>query len=397
MSKIRLMVPGPVEVDPAILLTMACEEISHYSEEAISLYNFCVSSLRKLFHLNMDGDVFIMPGSGSIAMDTCIGSMVRRNDTVIIGVNGTFSERTRSQALAYGANVQEVRVPEGKAVTAELIDEALIRHREAKAVILTHLETSTGVISPVKNIGEVTNNHNVPFIVDAVSSFGIDEFLLDEWNVSICGSASQKGLESPPGLGIVAVTARGWREIEKKGPSCNGWFSDVQVWKRTLTGKEIRKGVVYPLPMTMPVNNIRALEASLNSIKTEGAEARMKRHSVIAHSVRKGLTALGFELFPPDGCYSSGVTVVRNNQNIQVDELIRFIKYQYRTEISNGLFDLYNRIIRIGHIGATAYPDAVIPVLFGIEQYLRKKGRFIPIGASLGEFDNLLFKEGIEV
>jgi len=163
------------------------------------------------------------------------------------------------------------------------------------------------------------------------------------------------------------VSKAGWDTLLQRKTTGNGWFLNLLLWKKVQEGKEIRKGVVYPLPVTMPVNNVLALRESLEEIEREGWDARLLRHQAIARAVRTGMQRMGFQLYPEQGSCASAVTSVVNNLPIEVSELIAFLKEFVRIEISNGLFELYNKIIRIGHIGQTAEREIVIPALFGIE------------------------------
>jgi alanine-glyoxylate transaminase / serine-glyoxylate transaminase / serine-pyruvate transaminase len=383
MSKINLMVPGPVEVDHAVLEAMGTEQIAHYHQDAIDIYNSCVEKMRQLFHVDKTGHVFILPGSGSVALDVAVGSLVAAGDKVITGVNGTFSARVKSMVEAYGGVPVETSVPHGKMIRPEMVEEAINNNPDAVAICIAHLETSTGVMNPIKEIGEIAAAHTIPLAVDAVSSIGIEDFRMEEWKVAVCSTASQKGLETPPGLGMVCVSERGWSMIRENSLRNNGWFSDLLRWKQTTEGNEIRKGVYYPLPVTMPVNNVLALDKSLEAILKEGIENRITRHALIAEAARTGMRNCGFELFPEPGSYSSVETVLANTHTIDINAMIQFIVRRYNTEISNGLFDLYNKMFRIGHIGQTATSGNLVPVLFGVEQYLRSVGIEVSMGASL--------------
>jgi len=366
---------------------MGRKQVPHYSTEAIDEYNSCVEKLRPFFGVDERSSIFIMPGSGSVALDIAVGSIVSSDSEIIAAVNGTFSNRVKLIVESYGAKVIHVTVPHGAAISASIIKQSLEEHPAAKAVFLAHLETSTGVLNPIEEIGEVASSFNVPLVVDAVSSLGVEKIDCVRWGVSVCCSASQKGLESPPGLGIVCVTPKGWDFINRNSMPKNGWYCDLNLWKKAAEGNEIRKGVFYPLTVTMPVNNVYALSKSLDSLLSEGLENRLQRHSRIAQITREGLIACGFKPFPEDSRYSSVETVMSNNLKIDINEMIHFIMQHYNTEISNGLFDLYNKILRIGHIGQTASLDSIVPVLIGIEQFLRKNGIPVPLGKSLEGID----------
>ncbi|HVP17523.1 MAG TPA: alanine--glyoxylate aminotransferase family protein [Spirochaetia bacterium] len=389
MKPVTLMVPGPVQVSQSVLDRMAATQVPHYGEEAIAAYNACLEKLRPLFGLRDGGNVYLFPGSGSIANEVCSATFIRPGDEVIVATNGTFGDRVRDQAASYGARIVEVRSREGQPVTAAMIEEALHAHPEVSLIMAVHLETSTGVLNPIEGIGAVAGRHGVPFAVDAVSSFGTEIIEMETWNISICSTATQKGLEAPPGLGIVGVSKAGWDTLLRRKATGTGWFLNLLLWKKVQEGKEIRKGVVYPLPVTMPVNNVFGLLQSLEEIDREGWEARILRHRRIAQAVREGMQCMGFQLFPDKGCYANAVTSVSNNLPIQVSELIGFLKEFVHIEISNGLFELYNKLIRIGHIGQTAEREYVVPVLFGIEHFLRKKGLNLALGSSLGGIERL--------
>ena len=380
---IKLMVPGPVEVSYEVRQQMASVQVAHYAQEAIDIYNSCVEKLRPIFGVENNADLFIMPGSGSAALDACIGTLVRRGEKVLTATNGMFSARLKTQAQSYGARTVEVSAEEGRAVTAPMIEDAVKKNPDCKAILAVHLETSTGALNPIGEIGVVAKEYDIPLVVDAVSSIGTQPFQMDEWNVSLCGASPTKGLETPPGLGIAVVSKRGWETIGRKEPSHTGWYSDLNTWKEVAETNVIRKGVVYPLYVTMPVNNMRALHQSLRAVEEEGLEQRFARHALMASVTQAGMRNLGFDDFPPEGYRANGVTVMNNTLGIDVAQLIEFLKETYATEIGNGLCDLHNKIVRIGHIGQTATLDCVVPVLFGIEHFLRKKGMQVPVGASL--------------
>jgi len=368
MKHFDLMIPGPVQLSYEVSQEMASPQIAHYSEDALRFYRECAEYLSRIF--GTEGNIIIMNGSGSVAFDACVGSAVQKNDKVLVGINGVFGERMKEIALSYGAQVVEVRREEGKPVTANLIKAHLKNNKDIKAILIVHHETSTGVLNPVQDMGEIAGEYGIPLIVDAVASIGIDSFAMDKWNVNLCATASQKGLEAPPGLGIVAISKKGWEFLENRNHPYHGWYSNLSNWK------------MGPL-VTMAVNNVRALHCSLEKMMDEGIKERIERHARIAKMVRVGIRKLGFQTLPEDEWASNGVTAVKNNLNINIKELITFLMEKYNIQIGAGLGKLGNKTFRIGHIGQSASLKFVVPVLFGIEHFLREKGFNIPVGASL--------------
>jgi len=382
----RLMIPGPVDVANDVMQLMSFPQVPHYSKEAVVLYENCISNLRHILSIDDNGYLLIMAGSGSLSIETAINAVARDNEKIVVCVNGIFGERMKTISHSYGAKIVELKVEEGKAIKEKLVRRILEDNPDAKALLMVHTETSTGVCNPISRIGEVAYEYDIPFVVDAVSSLGVEKFSMEKFHVDFCCFGSQKGLENPPGLGILGVSRRAINRFQSQSKNY-GWYANLYYWLEAAEKKKLRKDVAYPSIVTMPVNNIRALEKSLQNIADEGIEERIKRHKKIASIVRNGIKKLGFALFAEKGYESSTVTAVCNNLNIDVQELIAFLIEKYHLQISNGLGGMFNKIFRIGHIGQSASLDYVVTVLFGIEHYLRFKGFKLPIGLSLSDID----------
>ena len=195
MKQIDLMIPGPVQVSHEVLQEMATPQSPHYAEEALTLFKESAGMVGTL--CGTAGNTILMNGSGSVAYDACVGSVVREGDAVVACVNGVFGERNREIAQCYGARVIELRAAEGHPITPEAVRRCIDDNPDVKAVLLVHHETSTGVLNPLAEIGEVARAKEVPLIVDAVASLGIDTLQMDAWGVALCASSSQKGVEAP--------------------------------------------------------------------------------------------------------------------------------------------------------------------------------------------------------
>ncbi|MCK4393812.1 alanine--glyoxylate aminotransferase family protein, partial [Candidatus Bipolaricaulota bacterium] len=212
MEKLRLMIPGPIELASEVLAPMAEPMVAHYGEEWTAFYKETQDLLRKIIRTN--GDLFLFPGSGSAGLDMALGSLLFPDGKVLIPQNGFFGERLEEIACTYTPNVQTLRFSIGQPIDLVRIEEAL-SVEQFEALVVTHCETSTGMLNPVREIGEICGRFDVLFIVDAISSLAVEPFRMDAWGISICISASQKGLESPPGLGLVAVGKAAWKWINQ--------------------------------------------------------------------------------------------------------------------------------------------------------------------------------------
>jgi len=186
---------------------------------------------------------------------------------------------------------------------------------------------------------------------------------MDTWGIGICVSASQKGLESPPGLSLVAIGKSGWERIEQV--KCAGWYLNPKVWKEY----EKKWDNWHPHPITHAVNNVRALRVGAERILNEGLEARFQRHRNITRKLRQGLRELGFELYVPGEFASHGVTAVVGPEG-KVDELLARLRSQYGLLLAGSLGKLKGKVFRIGHMGPGATAEAVATVLSALGKAL---------------------------
>ena len=361
MKRYRLMIPGPVEVAPEVLAAMAEPLVAHYGEEWTAFYKETIRLLQKVFRT--EGDVFLLVGSGSAGVDAALGSALAPAGKVLIPQNGFFGERLAEIARTYVLDVTTVKFPLGQAYDLERIEDVL-RGGSFQAVAAVHCETSTGVLNPIRELAELCRRYPVVLIVDAISSLAIDPLEMDNWGIGICVSASQKGLESPPGLALVAVAPQAWEVIERNRRP--GWYLNLKVW-REYTEKW---GDWHPHPITQAVNNVRALRVGVERILSEGLEARWSRHREVAERLRKGLRDLGLKLFVPDEIASHGVTSVVA-PNGKASELLAYLRERYALLLAGSLGELRGKVFRIGHMGPTADQEAIDYVLCALSSTLR--------------------------
>ena len=205
-NPIKLMIPGPVEVHPDVLKAVSNPVEPHYGAAWIDKYARVIALLKQIF--NTKNDVFLMAGSGTCAIDACIGSALCSGEKVIIGNNGFFGDRLVSIAKANALNVVEVAGEWRKSIEGDVVREALLKNPDAKMVAVVHSETSTSVLNPIDEIGEVVKDSEAIFMVDAVSSLGGVPYNGDGWSIDLCASATQKCLGALPGLAPVSVSEK---------------------------------------------------------------------------------------------------------------------------------------------------------------------------------------------
>ena len=361
MERLRLMIPGPIELDPEVLSAMSEPLVAHYGKEWTAFYKETIELLQKVFQT--EGDIFLLPGSGSAGLDAALGSTLFPNGRVLILQNGFFGERLEEIARSYTPNVYTIKTPVGQSIDLSAVERTL-RDENFDAVACVHCETSTGVLNPIQELAELCRSRGVLFMVDAVSSLAVEPLEMDAWGIDICVSASQKGLEAPPGLGVIAVGERAWDRINRgKSP---GWYLNLKVWKEYVE----KWGDWHPHPVTQPVNNIKALRVGVERILKEGLDKRFERHRKIAQELRQGLREIGFTPYVPDEIASNGVTSVLGPEG-KVDELLAYVRDQERILLAGSLGALKGKVFRIGHMGANANTEPIKEVLSALGKALR--------------------------
>jgi len=343
-NSLKLMIPGPVQPDPAVLAAMGAPVVAHYGPAFTAFYNETIELLRGVFQTQ--GSVFLMNGSGTVAIDACIGSAFCSGDTVLVGVNGFFGERLQWIAEGYGLQVIPIQAEWGYPLKAEDFEAAYAAHPEAKGAIAVHLETSTAVVNPIEQIGPIVRQHGGIFFVDAVSSLGGLTVAMDDWDIDLCASASQKCLGAPPGLAPVAVGQRGWEFIDRAPQKAHGWYGDLRVWKWYVDNW----ADWHPFPVTMATNNIAALRVALDQLLAEGIANRLERYRRLALRLRDGLRNVGMPPFTPDWMLAPVLTAAYGPKGVPTGKIVTYLANEHHIQISGGLGSLKNEVFRIGHM-----------------------------------------------
>jgi alanine-glyoxylate transaminase/serine-glyoxylate transaminase/serine-pyruvate transaminase len=363
---LRLMIPGPVTVEDDVLHEMGSPVQAHYGPQWTAIYKETTGLLQQVFRTQ--GDVHILIGSGSAGLDAAVGSMTAPGDTILIGSNGFFGQRLVAIGQAYGLNVVAVEAPFGKPLEPSAFERALAQYPDAAAVVAVHLETSTTVLNPVQDIAAVARRHDVPVLVDAVSSLGGVPLAMDEWGIDVCMSASQKCLGAPPGLAPVAVSPRAWAIMDRKPQRQHGWYLNLQTWRHYAA----EWNDWHPYPVTMATNNVLALRAGLRSLLADGLAHRFQRYHDLARRLRDGLRRLGLRLFTSEDQMAPILTAVYSPEGIPSSRIVNYLYAEHEIRISGGFGEeLRDKILRIGHMGGAISEADIDAVLEGLAAFLR--------------------------
>ncbi len=369
----KLMIPGPVSVDDDVLFEMGQQVRPHYGAEWTADYNETRDLLKQVFET--EGDVHILSGSGSAAIDAAIGSLTTSGEAVVVGNNGFFGDRLEEICEGYGLQITRVSAPLGERLDLDSFRQAFKVDPRPALVVLVYLETATAVVNPVREIAAVANEFGVPIVVDAVSALGGVPLAMDEWGIDICASASQKCLGAPPGLGPIAVSPRAWKIMESKPDRGHGWYLNLETWRRFAD----EWGRWHPHPVTVATSNIYALRVGLRKLLEEGIEQRVKRYTKLALRLRKGVRALGMEPLTPDDQLAPVLTAVFAPDGVVIGELVGYLREEHDIMISGGLGEgLKDRVFRVGHMGPTVTEGDIDEVLLALRAFLELKDIPLP-------------------
>jgi aspartate aminotransferase-like enzyme len=363
-NKLMLMIPGPTPVPEQVLQAMAKHPIGHRTGEFGQIVREVTNGLNWLHQTQHD--VLILAASGTGAMEAGIINFLSAGDRVLAGNNGKFSDRWVKMSKAFGLDVQEISAPWGQPLNPDDFKAALEADTEKKikAVIITHSETSTGVMSDLQAINHHVKAHGEALIiVDAVTSLGAVSVPVDAWGLDVVASGSQKGYMMPPGLGFVAVSPKAWKAYESA--TLPKFYLDL--------GK-YRKNVAKDLtPFTPPINLFFALQAALKMMKAEGLENIFARHDRQKLATRAAMRALGLPLYGADDCASPAITAVCGTESVDVEKIRSTMKKRFDIALAGGQDELKGKIFRVGHLGFVSDRD-ILTAVASIEASLRNLG-----------------------
>jgi aspartate aminotransferase-like enzyme len=362
-DKLTLMIPGPTPVPETVLQAMARHPIGHRSADFQKIVKRTTDQLQWLHQTT--NDVLVITGSGTAAMEAGIVNTLSRGDRVLCGDNGKFGERWVKVARAYGLDVQVIKAEWGQPLDPEAFRAALEADttEAIKAVILTHSETSTGVINDLEAIAAHGRAHGTALtIADCVTSLGAADVPMDAWGIDVIGSGSQKGYMMPPGLSFVAMSERAWAAHGR---------SDLPKFYLDL-GKYRKAAKADSNPFTPAINLYFALEAALTMMQEEGLEAIVRRHDRHRRATQAAMKAIGLPLYAAEGHGSPAITAVAPD-GIDAESLRKEVKNRFDILLAGGQDHLKGQVFRIGHLGFVCDRD-ILTAVAAIEATLQGLG-----------------------
>lgn len=355
----KLFLPGPTDVDPAVLAAQSQPMIGHRSQECVDLVARIHPKLQQVF--GTQSRVFISTSSGTGLQEAAMRNCVAKR--VLVAVCGAFGDRWYQVAVDNGVPADRVEADWGMPNTPQQVADRLAEG-DYDALAVVHNETSTGVQNPIADIAERARqiNPDIVILIDAVSSAGGVDIQTDAWDLDVVLSSSQKCFALPPGLAFAAVSDRALAragQVEHRG-----WYFDFLRFERYHER--------WMTPATPAISLLYALDVQLDRMVSEGLENRYRRHQELADFTHSW-AADRFALFAQEDARSRTVTTISNTHGIDVADMNRFLD-AHGMQLANGYGALKHKTFRIGHMGETTLED-LQELTQTLDSYLEKRVR----------------------
>jgi len=335
------MLPGPTNVPNRVINAMLTPMINHRSDDFRKLYKDIVSKTQKVFET--ENDIVVLTTSGTGAVETSVVNLIKKDDVVIIPVNGEFSTRLADLIDNYGGKTIRINSPYGQNPPIEKIQEAFEKNSKVKALYVVYNETSTGTtLRYLSKLGDICKAHGAFFVVDAVSILGGDELPVDKWNVDICFTATQKALAAPPGIAPISISKEAKKYMLENPPASQ--YLNLKRYFKYYNDS-------FETPFTPAISLFYAYQEALNIILEEGIQNRIERHRKCANAFYSGLEALGFTPFADANSRSNVVIAVNYLPGIDDKKFRELISSEFKVLLAGGFGELKGKVFRVGCMG----------------------------------------------
>ncbi len=359
----NLRIPGPTTVPPVILAEMARPMINHRGPEFADILRRVTARMQYFFQTS--SPVLTYPASGTGGQEATVANLFSPGDHVVVITIGSFGNRLAKIADAYGLQVSRIEFPWGQAADPDIVEARLKTLKPFSGVLMTHNETSTGVMNDVQTLTALVRQlaPDTLIAIDAVSSLGCVPIEMDPWDIDVVFTGSQKGWMTPPGLMMIAASPRAW-EASKTAKLPRFYFDWASSRKKLESGQH---------PTTPPVSIFYALDLALEMMLAEGREAIFARHQRIGDYVRHRARAMGLQLLADHANASNTVTAILTPAGLNTKALLKILREQDHIVLGGGQEHLDGKIFRVGHLGFFQEAE-LIEAMDAVEKRLREPG-----------------------
>ena len=357
-----VMIPGPTPTVRSITDQMGRETVAFGDPAFVKDFKELIVDLKEMWRV--EGECFVVAGSGTMAMEMAVANVTKRDDNVLIVSNGFFGDRFIDICTRKGLNVDVLSAEWGEVVSPETIENKL-KEKNYAAITVTHVDTSTGARAPIEEIGEVLKRFpETVYIVDGVAATAGEREYVDDMNIDILFTGSQKAFGVAPGLAILWAGQKALQRRKVLG-TIPEYYIDFEKWIPIMNDPS----KYYATPA---VNMVWALKESIRLIKEEGIEERYARHKRVSDAFNAALEAIGFGVLAKKEYRCSTLSTVLYPEGIN-DAEFRKVLAEEGAMVAGGLAAYAGKMFRIGHMG-NIDDHTVYSAIAAIERTLVKLG-----------------------
>ncbi|HEY0555193.1 MAG TPA: aminotransferase class V-fold PLP-dependent enzyme [Thermoanaerobaculia bacterium] len=380
-----LMIPGPVELSPAVLAAASWPPPSHTSPRLIEAFGRSIERMGEVWRADAASQPFILAGSGTLAMEVAAANLVEPGDRALVVVTGYFSERMTEILRRYGAEVTEVAAAVGEAPSPEEIREALARSGPFKALFATHVDTSTGVRVDPEPLCRLAREAGALAVFDGVCATAAERFEMAAWGADLYFTGSQKAIGLPPGLALMVAGERALAARAARKASPPPLFLDWVSWLPVHRAYEERSPSYFATPAT---SLVMALDAGLGEILEAGVAARVEAHARAASALRAAWSQLGLRSVSGETVTANTLSALFFPAGVDASLLPRITARG--VVVAGGLHPAVKaNSFRVGHMGYTVTrPDYLRRAVEAIAGALQESGAAVDPTAALAALES---------
>ena len=367
----NLRIPGPTALPASVREAGARQMIDHRGPEFAAMLERILSGMKPYF--GTVNDIAMLTSAGSGGLEAAVVNTLSPGDRVVGVSIGSFGDRFAKIAKTYGADVTKVEAEWGYAAAADEVREVLRATPGTKAVLLTHNETSTGVMNPIAALAAAVREEapDALILVDSVSGLGAVPFEMDAWGVDLVVTGSQKAWMAAPGLAMIAASPRAWAAMGTA--TMPRFYLDLLAHRDSHANGQT--------PWTPAIAVVYQVDEGLRLMAAEGKDNVFARHEACAAAARAGLTALGFQLFADPAVASRTVTAALVPDGLDWKAFNGEVKRR-GVVLAGGQGKLTGKIFRLGHLGSVTLEE-ILGALSTLEMASIVTGRAVVPGSSV--------------
>ncbi len=281
-----LLNPGPSTTTDTVKMAQVVPDICPREKEFQSIMAPMRRDLVEIVHGGEDYTSVLFCGSGTICIDIALNSLLDEGKKAFVINNGSYSQRAVDVCNAYHLPLIELKQPIDAKPDLGAIEDVFKNNSDIGYVYITYHETGTGLLNPVKEVGEIAHRYGAFLISDTTSAYAMIPIDVHEQNIDFCMASAQKGIQGMTGLSYIV----GRKDIIEKSKDfpmrsyyCN-LYMQYEFFEKT--------GEMH---FTPPVQTIYAAKQALIEYFEEGETAKWARHQRIINAIREGVDRLGFK------------------------------------------------------------------------------------------------------